>query len=150
MKSFTTILSAIDFSENSDYAFEYALTIASAFNSSLAVMHVIDNLVYAPGLDMPYSFIEDLDKEFYESAKKKMAIFCETRLAEFSNYTTIIETGTPYREIIRTAEKTAAALIVLGTHGRSGIDRVVFGSTAERVVRKATCPVLTVPLHKNV
>jgi len=149
MKSFTTILSAIDFSENSDYAFDYALTIASAFNSSLVVMHVIDNLVYAPGFDMPYTFIEDLDKEFYESAKKKMAIFCESRLTGIPNYTTTIETGTPYKQIILTAEKTAASLIVLGTHGRSGLDRVVFGSTAERVVRKAPCPVLTVPLHKE-
>jgi len=150
MKSFTTILSAIDFSENSDYAFEYALTIASAFNSSLVVMHVIDNLVYTPGFDMPYPFIEDLEKDLSESAKTKMAIFCESKLAGFPNYTTSIETGTPYREIIRTAEKTAASLIVLGTHGRSGLDRVVFGSTAERVVRRAPCPVLTVPLLKKV
>lgn len=149
MKPFTTVLSAIDFSENSDYAFEYALTIASAFNARLVVMHVIDSLVYAPGFDMPSSFIEDLDKEFSESAKKMMARFCESKLSGFSNHTTNIETGMPYLEIIRTAESTGASLIVLGAHGRSGLDRVVFGSTAERVVRKATCPVLTVPLHKN-
>ena len=149
MKSFTTILSAIDFSGNSDHAFDHALTIAAAFNSSLVVMHVIDSLVYAPGFDMPYPFIEDLDKELFESAKKMLAGFCESRLAGFSNYTTIIETGTPHREIIRAAENTAASLIVLGTHGRSGLDRVVFGSTAERVVRRAPCPVLTVPLHKE-
>lgn len=150
MKSFTTILSAIDFSENSDAAFEYALTLASTFDSRLVVMHVIDNLVYAPGFDMPYPFIEDLDKDLNDSAQKMMARFCESRLAGFPRYTTNIETGTPYREIIRAAENAAASLIVLGTHGRSGFDRVVFGSTAERVVRRAPCPVLAVPLHKKV
>ena len=63
MKSFTTILAAVDFSENSDLAFDYAESLATAFNASLVVMHVIDNLVYAPGFDMPYPFIEDLDKD---------------------------------------------------------------------------------------
>ena len=150
MKSFTTILAAVDFSENSDLAFDYAESLATAFNASLVVMHVIDNLVYAPGFDMPYPFIEELDKELTESAKTMMARFCESRLAGNAKYTTIIETGTPYREIIRAAENTAASLIVLGTHGRSGLDRVVFGSTAERVVRRAPCPVLTVPLPKKI
>jgi universal stress protein A len=72
--------------------------------------------------------------------------FCESRLAGFSNYASSIETGTPFREIIRMADKTAASMIVLGTHGRSGLGRLVFGSTAERVVRVAHCPVLTVPM----
>jgi universal stress protein A len=149
MKSFTTVLSAIDFSENSDAAFECALTIASGFNSSLVVMHVIDSLMYAPGFDMPYPFIEDLDKELYAGAMKMMDRFCESRLSGFPKHAIIIETGTPHREIIRAAEHTAASLIVLGTHGRSGLDRVVYGSTAERVVRGTPCPVLTVPLHKK-
>jgi hypothetical protein len=94
--------------------------------------------------------MEGLDKELSESAKNLMARFCETRLAGFPDHTACIETGTPYREIIRAAESTAASLIVLGTHGRSGLDRVVFGSTAERVVRRAPCPVLTVPLQKKI
>jgi len=152
MKTFTTILAAIDFSENSDYAFDLAVTIATAFNSRLVVLHVIDNLVYTRGFYMPFPYLDDypsinqLEKELEESAKTMMTRFCESRLAGFSNYTSSIETGTPFREIISMANKTAASLIVLGTHGRSGLDRLVFGSTAERVVRGAPCSVLTVPL----
>src|ERR1039457_3284492 len=142
MKLFTTILAAIDFSENSDYAFNLAVTIATAFNSRLVVLHVIDNLVFERGFYMPYPSLDpyssinivQLEEELEESAKTMMTKFCEFRLAGFSNYTSSIETGTPFREIIRMAEKTAASMIVLGTHGRSGLDLLVFGSTAERVV----------------
>ena len=155
MKSFTTILAAIDFSENSDYAFNLAVNIAAAFNSRLVVLHVIDNqVVYGNGLYMSYPYIDpyssiytaELEKELEESAKAMITKFCESRLAGFSNYSSSIETGTPFREIIRMADKTAASMIVLGTHGRSGLGRLVFGSTAERVVRGAHCPVLTVPM----
>jgi len=158
MESFKTILVAIDFSENSDHAFNLAVTIATAFNSRLVVLHVIDNLTfYEGGLYMsypsiyPYSSIDtvQLGKELEEGAKAMMTKFCETRLEDFPCYASSIETGTPFSEIIRTADETAAAMIVLGTHGRSGFGRLVFGSTAERVVRGAHCPVLTVPLPSS-
>jgi nucleotide-binding universal stress UspA family protein len=58
----------------------------------------------------------------------------------------LIVTGVPYEEILKRADQEKASLIVLGTQGRSGIDHLLFGSTAERVVRKATCPVVTVRL----
>ena len=73
-----------------------------------------------------------------------MEKFCQEKMGGFSDYTTAIVTGIPYDEIIRKAEETNASLIVLGTHGRTGIDHLIFGSTAERVVRSATCPVLTI------
>jgi nucleotide-binding universal stress UspA family protein len=155
MESFATILAAIDFSENSDCAFDLAVLIATAFNSRLVVLHVIDNSLYAhdfytPYPSMaPYPSIVELTEELRESAKSMMAKFCEARLSGFSNYTSVIDTGTPFREIIQAAEKAEASLIVIGTHGRSGLDRLVFGSTAERVVRGAPCSVLTVPLKGN-
>jgi len=55
-------------------------------------------------------------------------------------------TGIPYEEIIRKAQEISASLIVLGTHGRTGLDHIIFGSTAERVVRGSACPVLTIRL----
>ena len=67
-------------------------------------------------------------------------------MAEFTRYESVILTGIPYEEILKKADEEKAALIVLGTHGRSGIDHILFGSTAERVVRKARCPVMTVRL----
>jgi len=75
-----------------------------------------------------------------------MAKFCSSKMGDFTNFTTSIVTGIPYEEIIRSAREAAASLIVLGTHGRTGLDHLIFGSTAERVVRGASCPVLTIRL----
>ena len=75
-----------------------------------------------------------------------MEKFCSARLGDFSKYQTVIVSGIPYEEIIRKAEEIGASLIVVGTHGRTGLDHLIFGSTAERVVRSASCPVLTIRL----
>ena len=142
MKPFEKILTAIDFSESSDFAFEYALTLARQFQAELTVMHVINE----PGFYVPHISFEQLEKEIEEGAEKMMEKFCQTKMGGFTTYTTIVVAGIPYEEILRKAEETGASLIVLGTHGRTGIDHLIFGSTAERVVRSAACPVLTIRL----
>jgi universal stress protein A len=148
MKPFTKILTAIDFSENSDYAFDYALTLATQFNAELTIMHVINEPVDLRGFYVPHISFEQLEKEIEEGAVTMMAAFCAQRLGNFTNYKTSIVTGIPYDEITAGAAKIDASLIVLGTHGRTGLDHLLFGSTAERVVRSAPCPVLTVRLPK--
>lgn len=144
MKTFERILTAIDFSESSDYAFEYALTLARQFQADLTVMHVINEPVDLRGFYVPHISFEQLEKEIEEGAEKMMVKFCQTKMGDFTRYTTTVVAGIPYEEVIRKAEETGASLIVLGTHGRTGIDHLIFGSTAERVVRSATCPVLTI------
>lgn len=146
MKPFTKILTAIDFSENSECAFDYALTLATQFNAELTIIHVINEPVDLRGFYVPHISFEQLEKEIEESAVKMMETFCSTKLGTFSNYKTAIVTGIPCDEIIAVAAKIDASLIVLGTHGRTGLDRILFGSTAERVVRSAVSPVLTVRL----
>lgn len=146
MKPFTKILTAIDFSENSECAFDYALTLATQFNAELTIIHVINEPVDLRGFYVPHISFEQLEKEIEESAVKMMDTFCGTKLGTFSNYKTAIITGIPYDEILAAAARIDASLIVLGTHGRTGLDRILFGSTAERVVRSASCPVLTVRL----
>lgn len=146
MKPFTKILTAIDFSENSEYAFDYALTLATRFDAELTIMHVINEPVDLRGFYVPHISFEQLEKEIEESAVKMMGEFCSARMGGFQNYKTVIVTGIPYDEILATAVNIDASLIVLGTHGRTGLDRILFGSTAERVVRSAACPVLTVRL----
>jgi len=146
MKPFDKILTAIDFSENSDYAFDYALTLAKQFNAELTVMHVINEPVDLRGFYVPHISFEQLEKEIEEGAVKMMENFCQTRLGAFTTYKTAIVTGIPYEEVIKKAEEVGASLIVLGTHGRTGLDHLIFGSTAERIVRSASCPVLTIRL----
>jgi nucleotide-binding universal stress UspA family protein len=144
MKPFDKILTAIDFSESSDFAFDYALTLARQFQSELTVMHVINEPVDLRGFYVPHISFEQLEKEIEEGAEKMMEKFCQAKMGGFTGFKTVVVAGIPYEEIIRKAEETGASLIVLGTHGRTGIDHLIFGSTAERVVRSASCPVLTI------
>ncbi len=146
MKTFDKILTAIDFSENSELAFDYAVTMATQFNSELTIMHVINEPVDLRGFYVPHISFEQLEKEIEEGAAKMMETFCSTKLGGFSNYKSVIVSGIPYEEITRKAVEIDASMIILGTHGRTGLDHLLFGSTAERVVRSASCPVMTIRL----
>ena len=146
MKMFEKILFATDFSESSDHAFDYALSLAKQFNARLIIMHVINEPVDLRGFYVPHISFEKLEKEIEEGAQKMMDKFCRTRITDYSNFESVIVAGIPYEEILKKATDESVSLLVLGTAGRSGIDHLLFGSTAERVVRKAACPVMTVRL----
>jgi nucleotide-binding universal stress UspA family protein len=144
MKDFKTILFATDFSECSDYAFDYALSMARQCDARLLIVHVISEPVDLRGFYVPHISFDKLEEEIESGARKMMDKFCGSHLNEFTNYEAIITPGIPYDEIIKKASEKGADLIVLGTHGRTGLDHVLFGSTAEKVVRKSPLPVLTV------
>jgi nucleotide-binding universal stress UspA family protein len=144
MKPFDKILFANDFSENSEHAFDYALTLATQFDSRLIIIHVINEPVDLRGFYVPHISFEKLEKEIEEGAEKMMQKFCRTKAKDFINYETLIVAGIPYEEILKKADEEKVSLIVLGTQGRKGIDHFLFGSTAERVVRNAKSPVMTV------
>jgi nucleotide-binding universal stress UspA family protein len=146
MNSFNKILIAVDFSENANYAFDYALTLAKQFDAELTVMHVINEPIDLRGFYVPHISFEQLEKEIEAGAAGMMQKFCQEKMGDFRNYLTCLVNGIPYEEIIRKAKEIDASLIVLGTHGRTGIDHIIFGSTAERVVRNAPCPVLSIRL----
>lgn len=146
MEQFDKILFANDFSENSDHAFGYALSLARKFNARLCIIHVINEPVDLRGFYVPHISFEKLEKEIEEGAEKMMDKFCRTRIKDFTNFETLIVAGIPYEEILKKAEAENVSLIVMGTQGRKGIDHLLFGSTAERVVRSAKCPVMTIRL----
>lgn len=146
MKRFEKILLATDFSDYSEVASQYALTLAQAFDSSLLVLHVINEPVDLRGFYVPHISFDQLEKEIETGAVQMLDTFCRNNLKDFSNLKTSVVTGVPYEEIIRIATETEVSLIVIGTHGRTGLDHLIFGSTAERVVRSAPCPVMTIRL----
>lgn len=146
MRTFDKILFATDFSESSEHAFEYALSLAQQFKSHLILLHVINEPVDLRGFYVPHVSFENLEKEIEEGAQKMMSKFCSAHVTDYSDYECVIATGIPFEEILKRAEHEKVSFIVLGTQGRSGIDHLLFGSTAERVVRKAKCPVVTVRL----
>ncbi len=147
MKDFSTILVAVDFSDSSANAFQSALSLAKKFSARLIILHVINEPVDLRGFYVPHISFDKLEEEIEEGAKKMMESFCRQHVTDFENYESIIVPGISYNEIISQAEVKGAELIVLGTHGRTGLDHVLFGSTAERVVRKSKLPVLTVRLE---
>ncbi|WP_225072395.1 universal stress protein [Desulfuromonas sp. CSMB_57] len=144
MKDFKTILFATDFSDNSEYAFEYALALAKKFEALLAIIHVINEPVDLRGFYVPHISFESLEEEIEEGARKMMDRFCRSHVRDYEPVMTFIVPGVPYDEVIKKALELSADLIIMGTHGRSGLDHVLFGSTAEKVVRKSPIPVMTV------
>jgi len=146
MDKLDKILFALDFSENSEHAFDYAFSLARNFNARLVLIHVIQEPVDLSGFYVPHISFDSLEKEIEEGAEKMMKKFCDTMIQDFTNYETAIVAGIPYQEILKKASDENISLIVMGTQGRKGIDHLLFGSTAERVVRNARCPVMTVRL----
>lgn len=145
---FKTILFATDFSESSDHAFQYALSLARKFDSLLGIIHVISEPVDLRGFYVPHISFDKLEEEIEEGARKMMEKFCRTHSQEYSKVESFVVPGIPYDEIIRKALEIGADLIVIGTHGRTGLDHVLFGSTAEKVVRKSTIPVMTIRIKE--
>lgn len=144
MKDFKTILVAVDFSQSSEYAFQYALSLAKKYDGRLVIIHVVNEPAAFRTLYVPHISFEKLDQEIEESAQKMIEKFCRTQINDYSKYESFVVSGIPNDEIIKKAQEQSVDLIVMGTHGRTGIDHVLFGSTAEKVVRKSPVPVMTV------
>jgi len=137
------ILFPIDFSEGSINALPYAVDMVKHYGARLYMIHVIHDLIAVSGLHIPHISVDEIYKELAAVAKKELEEFGETERQDVKNVEYAILRGVPYEEILKFVDKNNIDMIVIGTHGRKGLDRVLFGSTAERVVRNASCPVLT-------
>ena len=147
------ILVPTDFSKHSENALKYAVAFAEKFGAELHLLHVVQDLALfipdavavAPPLAPPVA-------QFAAAARTALErVVQEHQLDRFSVHPEVRE-GTPFYEIVRFAGERTIDLIVMGTHGHTGLVHVLLGSTAEKVVRKAPCPVLTVrhPEHEFV
>jgi nucleotide-binding universal stress UspA family protein len=144
------ILYPTDFSEGSSYTLKYAVDFAEKYNAKLYILHVIYDMAMATESHIPHISSDELYKEMKQWAEKEIDSCCVEEIRHVKDVQKEVLKGVPYEEIIKFAEKENIDLIVIGTLGRSGLERFIFGSTAERVVRRAPCPVLTVriPLHR--
>jgi len=140
------ILVATDFSETSEAAVVYARQLARAFGSTLHVLHVAGSVmataVGAEGYTVDFS---GLQREVEEAARKQLdALITEEDRRTRAAKATVLTSNSPAEAIVSYARDAHIDLIVVGTHGRGGVTRMLIGSVAERVVRTAPCPVLTV------
>lgn len=138
------ILFPTDFSEGALNALPYAVDLAKSYGAKLSMLHVMYDISTSSGLYVPHISVDEMYKEMEASARKELERFGLDLRRDMKDIEFTVLRGVPYEEILKFAEKNAVDLIVIGTHGRKGLDRVLFGSTAERVVRNATCPVMTV------
>lgn len=140
------ILLCTDFSENSQPAGRLAAECARAFAADLLVLHVINSKrIGFPSLEgkVPLDMQRLLDN-IRESCDQALLIFADQFREAARSVTAHCVTGVPSSEIVRFAEENAVDLIVMGTHGWTGIKHLIMGSTAENVLRSSGCPVLTV------
>ncbi len=146
------ILCPFDFSENSQEALQYAIHLMlKDDDASLYLVHVVDNRVF----DYSGPFYEQelpvmnvtLDQSTREQLEKKLLAEVPEKIQ--NRVETIILFGVPFLEIITAARDNDIDLIVIGTHGRTGLAHMLIGSVAEKVVRKAPCPVLSVKRKKG-
>lgn len=140
-----------DFSEYSAHALPYALEFARQFGAAIHAVHVITTPTYAASYEIAID-MTTLRDTLEESARARM-VELEAKLRESGvAFTTEIRFGMPFLEVLESARDQAADLIILATHGWGPLKHMLLGSTAERIVRKARCPVLTVrhPEHEFV
>jgi nucleotide-binding universal stress UspA family protein len=139
------ILLATDFSDASTAAAAYARLLADAFSASIHVLHVLEDLAaHAWTTEVYVAALPGVHEEMERQARERLEAVFPPGERERYRVTTVLRTGSPFVEIVRYARDENMDLIVLGTHGRGPIAHMLLGSVAERVVRKAHCPVLTV------
>ncbi len=147
------ILIPTDFSKFSQVALNYASAFAEKFAAELYLLHVIQDLsVFIPDMitvaPPPVPTVEQMTKAVQEAFDR---LIKDNRLERFQIHRDVRE-GTPFYEIVRYAKEQNIDLIIMGTHGHTGLTHMLLGSVTEKVVRKAPCPVLTVrhPEHEFV
>jgi nucleotide-binding universal stress UspA family protein len=143
---FRRILSAVDFSESSIDALAYAITMAEEADAQLTLLHVVELppvLVEEP--TMPPIDVSRVREAAAAEARRKLNELIPEEARTYCTVDTVIVEGRAYREILRHAAERRSDLIVMGVRGGSALDRLVFGSTTDRVIRASASPVLIVP-----
>jgi nucleotide-binding universal stress UspA family protein len=137
------VLVPIDFSDYSKNSLKYAANFVKCFNAELILVYVVEPTIYPPDFSMGQIAIPAVDADIDNRSVEELERLAKTEIPPDIKCKTLVKTGKPFIEIIETASEEDADLIIIATHGHTGVEHILFGSTAEKVVRKAPCPVLT-------
>lgn len=139
-----SILVPVDFSPSSQKALHYGLSFAEQFGASITLLNVVEPAIYPTEIGYIPVEIDALHTAMNAGATERLAKLAKEQLPARFQPRTLVRVGKPYHEITTAAKELDVDLIVIATHGYTGLKHVVLGSTAERVIRHAPCPVLTV------
>ncbi|HAE87528.1 TPA: universal stress protein [Candidatus Marinimicrobia bacterium] len=144
------ILLTTDFSDYAHYAVIYAVEFADKFKAEIGLLHVIEPIIAPTDFTWESYDIAELEKRSREYTQESLDKIIREKIPDKIKATPIIRYGRSFEEIIRCAKEEKFDIIIMSTHGLTGISHILFGSTAEKVVRKSPVPVLTVrdPQHK--
>jgi len=148
MMTIKNILIPVDFSENSGKILQQGSEFAKKFGAKLTVVFVVQSFDDYSGFFVPHIPIAQFQDEMLKSAQDKMLAFVAENLdTALLNQTTVL-VGDVAEEILAFAGANAVDMIIMGTHGYKGLEKILFGSVAEKIVKLAPCPVLTInPYH---
>ncbi len=158
MLSLKKIVCPTDFSDSSYGALNVGKEVADRFGSELILVHVVSNVPIVPttafptvpGPPAPSSFnVASYQEEIEKNAVKALDDVVKKHLSGVENVRTMVTTGDAADEIVEAARKEKADLIVIATHGTSGLQRIFFGSVAEKVIRYAQCNILSVKVKES-
>lgn len=141
---FRNILVAYDFSKDSEEAFRTSLSIAQEFESNLHIVHVVEPTAYKDFLKFPGETGEPLPGDIHDTLKENLLALVPTEAFNWCEIQAEILVGKPYAELVSYAGEKGIDLIALGVRGHGKVEELLVGSTTDRVIRRAPCPVLSV------
>jgi len=144
MKKIDKILFPIDFSEAFETLLPWVSTFVNSFEATLYVLFVAQDLRDFSSFYVPHGNLQQFQEEALNAAQQKMSLTAKKTFQGFKKVESRVVQGSPADKIIETAKQEGVDLIIMGTHGRKGLERAIFGSVCDKVVRFAPCPVLTI------
>lgn len=144
MVEFKTIAIPVDFSETSSIIAEWGKALAKKLGAKIILINVVEDISTFENMTLDAKTLQDLEKTLMEGAKEYMQIFLNKHFFDFPDVKPVIVKGKVIEKIIEIAKENKADLIVMGTHGRKGLDKIIFGSVAEGIVKYSPIPVLTI------
>jgi universal stress protein A len=143
------ILVPIDFSEHSKKALQYAIPFAEQFKASIDLLYVVEPTIYPADFSFGQVGFPNVEDELRERGAEELKSLIAKEIGKRVPAKQVIRTGKAFYEIREYAREESMDLIIIATHGHSGVEHVLFGSTAEKVVRHAPCPVLVVRMGEK-
>ncbi len=148
MFTLSSLLVPIDFSENSLKALRLAKEVARGTSATIHLLHVVEPVVYPADWSYAQVGFADIEQELFDNAEKELKVLAGELESEGFQVQHSVRRGRASDEICSYAAENNVSIVTIGTHGRSGFEHFLFGSTTERVLRHSPCPVLSVRLEQ--